>query len=274
MKQHENKDSNLCDMMSRGAAWILKLCAILQNLHCAFNFIMSAANMDSKRTLCKENMILIDRHFENQGTIETVAIIKADILKHAFNLVSYYFKESMILADYEYINWSESIFDICTNIHNFNEAQATCSSQNNLFDSLSKRMAKYIIFLTNKSIKINTIEICRGVSGTKSQNVIDFLFKLKKLGFGTIVENANMRGPKTTLFIKTQIGDLMNDMDLLGHLSDLNIDIERLKDISEYRLVDETPKEIQTINNHKRTYNEEIESPNNPRNTDFSIICI
>jgi hypothetical protein len=257
MKQHENKDSNMCGLMSKAAAWVLKLCVVVQNIHSAFSFVMSAIDRPDKRTLCNENKILIDNHFDNETEIENIAIIKPEILNYAFNLVSYYLKQSMILADYEYSDWSEDIFEICKKIKILTESQANSSTPITKHDSLPKKLAKFILII-NKSITVTTNEVNRAVKGANKDLVLDFFKDLQRLGFGTIEEILN-KGPKTIVFNKNQIKDLLDDRDIVGHIHDFGLDVEELKNIIEYE--PEKTKETELINEVKRRENNENDDP-------------
>lgn len=233
MKMHENKDSNICGLMSKAQSWILKLCVVLQNLHSAYDFVLDTIQDPSKRTLNNENLLLIQRHFENQETIEAISTIKSDMLGYAFNMTSYYFKQSMILSDYDYEDWqNENIFEICSRIHQAKVSEEASSAKKKQYDGATKRTAKFILVNKFRTIKANSVN--QFVSKVTVKEIKNIFVLLQTLGFGTVTETQNARGPKTISFKKQKVEQIVKNRQLVDHLIDLEIDFDQIKDISQY----------------------------------------
>ncbi|RNA24789.1 hypothetical protein BpHYR1_001524 [Brachionus plicatilis] len=249
--QHfHDKDGFLSAICGKAASQVLRLSMIFHCFEIVFNLLMKNISLD------KFEINLSHQEFaENLSATDNFNIIKLKNLKDAHDMVSYFNKTKLILANYEAKCWNEDIFIIFDHI-----LKVTVTSSLSL---LELKVCKQI--LSYNSIEIDSNEINQKSSkDIKAKNVISCFEYLQNLGLGNIREEKSGCFKKIKkIFRKIDRQQLSQNLSLAIILEDFEVPLE------EFLVKTETSKSSNNSFSLTKRNLSFDESPNSKKSTNF-----
>ena len=155
-------------MCGKGPAQLLRLSAIIQTLHDAFDFVTTHALAEKK---IQESFVKkVEKALETSNN----CIISGENMIRAFNLLEFFNKNKMVLSGYTTENWSSALIVILAKILRSTRA----------IETLEQQIVKFILLNEETSITANkvnqkfsnaTAEMVKTIFKTLADSNIGFL---------------------------------------------------------------------------------------------------
>lgn len=197
----------------KGPTQLIRLAAIIQVLHDAFEFVKTRYPGLQSMTKEIEQVMIKER--------KTCSISKEN-LERAYFLLEFFNKNKLILSGFQYNGWiSTSLKQIFINLIKFDNKKGTSIDI----------VLEHVLFSEKNFFKKNEINQALKYRGINVKDIEIAFEKLKKLNLGKVSASQNSRGKASGNFEKyvfEQIGpNIVSSMDELG------IDLAKFTDTNE-----------------------------------------
>jgi len=195
----------------KGPAHLLRLSAILQSLHDAFNCVTRFAQ--DKKTVDEEFVQKVEemlaKGYEPEISVENV--------KRAHVLLEFFNKNKMVLSGYQHEDWSGDFKEILLSLA---KAKPVVT--------LEQQIIKHILLSENQ--KINANEVNQKFTAAKADIIKTIFEKLADLKIGKSCYEKNGRGKRSLLFEKREIESALKDVDFIKAIELVGVDITEYSD--------------------------------------------
>jgi hypothetical protein len=198
---------------------LLRLSGILQSLHDAFEFVCT--NDDEKFELNERFDENLTKYLED---LPTDGVVSIENVNRAHFLLDYFNKTKLILSGYDSPDWTESVFNILSNLiadlPEDNKSHVRTIEQEVANKIFCKAELCVELNNINQNIgkKVNIKIICKVAENLESQNL------------GRVKQKINTKGPPTKYFEKNIITSFTHE--IIAALESNDIDLQMFKAIN------------------------------------------
>ena len=190
----------------KGPAHLLRLSAILQSLHDAFNYVTIYA--PDKKSVDEQFVEKVEeilaRGYESDITVANV--------KRAYTLLEFFNKNKMVLSGYQHDDWSRGLKEIFLSLAKAKPAV-----------TLEQQIIKHI--LLSESRKINANDLNQKFTAAKADIIKSIFDKLADLEIGKSRYDKNGRGKPSLVFEKRETELALKDIGFIKAIESVGVDI-------------------------------------------------
>ena len=181
-------------MASKTCSHLLRISLSLHSLEYAFNLVVNQNTFDKFKLSLNIDEFL-KAHLIYNSAYKT---IKKDVIKSSYTLSSYFNKQKLALAGYEFEDWSLNFSQLTEKYHQLKHKDKKTDKKNDMVLTLAKK----IMLLKNTNGTVSSNEVNQRVYNSSAQSILAAFVYLADKKLGSITQKPG-RGKIVCLFYTT-----------------------------------------------------------------------